>query len=114
MTDITPERVLHVLSRHLGRANGISARRLAMEASGSLAPTDAQQRNLRHAIEALRRDGAHVCGRPSTGYFIAQTPDELLDTVRFLHDRALTSLTQAAAMQRVSLPDLRGQLRIPT
>jgi hypothetical protein len=55
---------------------------------------------------------SRACGHPSTGYFLAQTDDELLRTVKFLHDRAMTSLSQAAAMQRVSLPDLAGQLRI--
>lgn len=114
MTEITTNAVLLAFSRHIGRERGVGATALTREVTGALAVSEADERNLRHAIEHLRREGHHICGRPSTGYYLAATDDELLDTVRFLHDRAMTSLAQAAAMQRVSLPDLRGQLRIPT
>ena len=110
---ITQDAVLDALRDHIGQDNGISARSLVLKLTGVYA-RPADERALRHVIEVLRRDGHHLCGHPTTGYFVARTDDELLRTVRFLHDRALTSLTQAAAMQRVSLPDLRGQLRLPT
>lgn len=32
----------------------------------------------------------------------------------YLYRRAMTSLAQVSAMQRVSLPDLRGQIHLPT
>jgi hypothetical protein len=44
---------------------------------------------------------------------LAATEEELNRTCLYLHDRAMTSLRQVAAMKRVSLPDLRGQLRLP-
>ncbi|MGB0212950.1 hypothetical protein [Algiphilus sp.] len=108
---ITRDEVLWALRRHVGAENGASAAALVTEIRGTTAP--GHERQLRHCIEELRRDGQHVCGHPSTGYFIAATEDELLRTCAYLHDRALTSLTQVAAMRRVSLPDLRGQLRLP-
>jgi hypothetical protein len=37
-----------------------------------------------------------------------------VSTCNFLYDRAMTSLRQIATMRRVSLPDLRGQLHLPT
>ena len=94
-----------------GEKNGVRACDLVGEICGESSP--ALERQLRALIEQLRRDGEHICGEPAHGYFLAATDEELLRTVRFLHDRAMTSLTQAAAMQRVSLPDLAGQLRLP-
>jgi hypothetical protein len=111
MTPLTRDTVLFALALHVGESNGVRACDLVGEICG--ASSAGLERQLRHQIEDLRRDGQHVCGQPSTGYFIAANDSELLRTVRFLHDRAMTSLSQAAAMQRVSLPDLRGQLRLP-
>lgn len=110
---ITRESVLAALSRHIGRAHGVTARALVSEIAGMFAEA-AHERELRHVIEELRRDGQHICGHPSTGYYLAESDAELDETCRFLFNRAMTSLTQVAAMRRVSLPDLRGQLRLPT
>lgn len=110
---ITRESVLRALERHVGAARGITAASLVREVCG-LPSTRAHERCLRKAIEALRLEGHHLCGTPATGYFVAQSEDELLSTCDFLHGRAMTSLAQVAAMRRVSLPDLRGQLRLRT
>lgn len=110
-TELNAVNVLWALSMHKGAENGIHAQHLVLEICGE---TSARlERELRHVIEALRDEGHHICATPNTGYFMAATDAELLQTVKFLHDRAMSSLRQAAAMQRVSLPDLRGQLRIP-
>lgn len=111
--EITKADVQQALARHIGAANGVHARDLVQEITG-FGDDSALQRQLRHAIEELRREGAHICGTPQSGYFMAQTPEELNQTCVFLHDRAMTTLSQVAAMKNVSLPDLRGQLRLPT
>lgn len=111
-TPLTRDTVMFALAMHKGEANGVRACDLVAEICGETSA--ALERQLRHLIEEMRREGEHICGQPSTGYFVAATDAELLRTVQFLHDRAMTSLTQAAAMQRVSLPDLRGQLRLPS
>ncbi len=105
--------VLSALSRHLGKDNGVSANALVIEICGLYATT-ATERQLRKLIEVLRREGHHICGHPAEGYYIAANEAELLRTCSFLHDRAMTTLAQVAAMRRVSLPDLRGQLRLNT
>lgn len=110
---ITKAAVLLALERHIGADQGVSGNALSVEIAGLYA-TPATERHVRKVIEALRTEGHHVCGHPSTGYFIAANDEELLRTCEFLHHRAITSLRQVAAMQRVSLPDLRGQLRLRT
>ena len=110
---LTRDAVLLALENHVGADLGISAERLVHEICGPDAGKGAE-RFLRRVLEELRCDGHHICGTPAEGYYIAATDDELLKTCEFLFGRAMTSLKQAAAMRRVSLPDLRGQLRLPT
>jgi hypothetical protein len=103
--------LIAVLSRHIGARRGISVAELARAVYGPGAgPGD--ERRVRKMVAELRAQGEHICADPRHGYFIAETDEELDQTCRFLHDRAMTSLTQIAAMKRVSLPDLAGQLRI--
>lgn len=103
--------LLYKLSRHIGAKNGIGVECLAQYIYGADA-TEREQRAVRRMVEELRRDGEHICADPGHGYYIAKTEEELDTTCRFLYSRAMTSLTQIAAMKRVSLPDLAGQLRI--
>lgn len=113
MAEITATRLLEVLSRHIGARCGVSADQLAEECL-SAQPGARDLRRLRRAVQELREDGHHICGTPSTGYYVAATADELNATCEFLYDRAMCSLKQISRMKGVSLPDLRGQLRLPT
>lgn len=108
--DLTPSLVLDVLGDHLGAENGITARDLVSKICGI--STAGGERRLRYVIVALRKAGHGIGGKPTTGYFLARTDAELDDTLDWLYGRAMTSLTQIAAMRRVDLPDLRGQLRL--
>lgn len=53
-----------------------------------------------------------ICGTPETGYYLATTPDELRESCKFLHERAMKSLVLASRMQQISLPELLGQLKL--
>jgi len=112
---ITRDTVLAILSRHIGAENGISVRSLARQLSpgGELWATEGDERAVRHCIEDLRAEGHHICAHPSTGYHMAATDAELDRTCEYLYARAVGSLRKVAAMRRVSMPDLRGQLRLP-
>lgn len=113
MTEIAKHRVLKVLSRHIGKASGVCAEHLVIACANRAAePRDL--RRLRKLIQELRMEGYHVCAHPSTGYFMAANADELDYTCVFLYDRAMSSLQQISRMKKVSLPDLKGQLRLPT
>ncbi len=111
---ITKATVTAALASHIGEANGIHARDLACKLTGALQAGPVAERKLRQVITELRMDGQHICGTPEAGYYLATDVAELNKTCAFLYDRAMASLQQVACMKRVSLPDLRGQLHLPT
>lgn len=112
MSEICRDTVLHAFASHIGEGKGISASQLVEEIAGIFVE-DADPRRLRRVIEELRREGHPICGTPETGYYVAADDAELDRACGFLYERAMTSLSQVAAMKRVTLPDLRGQLNLP-
>ena len=98
-------KLLTALQAHIGANNGISANALARELGLSL-------RHLRDLITELRLDGIAVCGHPASGYFIAETSEELETTCEFLHARAMSSLLLSSRMRKVPMADLLGQLHL--
>lgn len=96
--------LLNVLSGHRGQANGIHVERLAYRSCVS-------PRELRRLISALRKEGVAICGKPETGYFIAETAQELDEfCIRYLEARAMHSLTLSSRLRKIPLPVLAGQL----
>lgn len=115
MLPITAEQVLAELQHHIGRENGIHVRELARRITGQADNLELYERQIRKVVEQLRsKHGHHICAKPAAGYFMAATAEELTETCLFLHERAMSSLRQICAMKNVSLPDLRGQLHLPT
>lgn len=112
MAELTYHTLLLALRNHIGRARGVNAQQLVTEILGRTSAAD--ERRLRDLVVELRLQGHHVCGRPRDGYFLAADEIELEETLKFLRDRALTSLTQASRMRGISIPDLVGQLHLPT
>lgn len=110
---ICRDTLLVALRDHIGRANGVTVTVLAREVVGA-EPTRGDERIVRRMVVELRREGHHVCAHPASGYYLAASPEEIADTIAFLRDRAMSSLEQIAAMKRVSVPDLWGQLHLPT
>lgn len=107
MSSLEPSIALSLLSQHVGKGNGIRAKELAQKLG-------VNERYVRHLVETLRKDGFAVCGTPKDGYYIAATPEELEQTCEFLYARAMCSLQQISFMKKIPLPDLRGQLHLPT
>ena len=101
---MTPSAALiNELSRHQGREQGIRATDLARVLG-------LNERQMRKQISAAREQGLAICATPETGYYLAVTPEELRESCAFLHSRAMHSLRRASQMQRISLPELLGQL----
>ena len=99
--------VLAVLYRHIGADKAIGVAQLSKQVGIS-------PRCIRRLITELRMEGNAICGHPSTGYYVAETADELEQTCAFLKHRALHSLTLASRLSNVPLPDLLGQLHLTT
>lgn len=108
---ITPDTVLAALRPRIGAANGITAAALAFQLTARR--TEADERRLRQVVEHLRRQGHEICAHPTVGYFMAANAADVERTCLFLVARAMTSLTQAAALRRRAVPDLYGQLGLP-
>jgi DNA-binding MarR family transcriptional regulator len=103
----TCSQLITVLSRHIGRGNGISGKDLA-DALG------VEQRHLRTMITTAIEEGQiAICGHPTTGYFIAATAQELIETIEFHDNRAKHELNKKARLSKM-LADLFGQEHLPT
>lgn len=103
----TSSQLLAALSHHIGRGNGISVKVLAQQLG-------TPERNVRTLVSDLRNEGNAICGTPKDGYYIAATAEELEQTCSFLHNRAMHSLTLLSRLKKIPLPDLLGQLHVPT
>lgn len=117
MSKSTPEArhaLLAALRNHIGRANGVTAEVLVIEVNSDANGRRINERDLRQLVTDLRLEGHHVCAHPVTGYYLAETPEELDASIAFLRERAMSSLRQISAMKQISLPDLMGQLHLPT
>lgn len=104
---MTSAQLLSILSRHTGRGNGIAVETLANMLG-------VQARQVRTHVSELRLEGVAICGTPKTGYYIASTPEELDETCQFLRHRAMHSLQLESRLRNIPMPDLLGQLHIPT
>ncbi|MEW5905127.1 MAG: hypothetical protein AB1722_12390 [Pseudomonadota bacterium] len=103
----TSDQLLTLLSRHIGKGNGIGVKQIAQQLG-------IQERHARSLVSDLRDEGHAICGTPKAGYYIAANPEELEETCTFLRDRALHSLRLESRLRRIPLPDLLGQLHVPT
>lgn len=99
--------VAHMSANHTGATNGVHgadlARALGMEI-----------RLMRKVISQAREQGTAISGRPETGYFIASDAAELEECCAFLRSRAMHSLRIESRLRQIPLPDLLGQLHLPT
>lgn len=113
MTEITRAHILDVLSRHIGKGNGLTVSQV-VELITRRASEPHDERMVRRLVVDLRKEGHHLCAHPKHGYYIAANDKELDECCEYLLDRSMTTLKQISAMRRVSMPDLRGQLKLPT
>ena len=103
----TPDQVLSTLSRHIGKTNGIPVKQLSIAIG-------VNARAVRRHVSQLREDGYAVCGTPQTGYYMAETAEDLEETCQFLRGRAMHSLTLESRLRKIPLLDLLGQIHLRT
>lgn len=91
-----PERIVNTaaLQRALkvGAANGQSVQTLHFM-------LDTTERAVRKLVDELIDEGVPVCAHPSTGYYIAQTQEEVDAVADFLRQRGLHSLRKAKQLR---------------
>jgi len=101
-------RVLHALSTHRGRANAIRVDDLAREVGRS-------GRDLQEIVHRLRVDHgkpiASAASKPA-GYYIPESLEEVEAFVAEQRAKALGTLAAIAAVKRVTLAELLGQLSL--
>lgn len=100
-------RVLTELARHIGVERGIHVSDLAGELG-------VRRRLIRASISRLRTDGIAICATPREGYYLAATEEDLARSCAFLRSRAMHSLRLESRLLKIPLPDLIGQLKLPT
>lgn len=106
--DLLQAQLVQLMARkHSGKAAGVSAEALA-------AALGTTERTLRRLISAAREDGCAIAGTPESGYYVARTAEELRECCAFLRARAMHSLRMEARLRKIALPELLGQLRVPT
>lgn len=103
----TTHDLMAFMTTHIGSGKGISCADLAHQMS-------IPERQVRHLVSAAREEGIAICGLPSTGYYVAHSSEELQETMDFLMGRAKKSLHLASRLSNIPLPDLIGQLHLPT
>lgn len=103
----TPQNLIATLASHIGQCKGITAQQLA-------ALLCCPPRRVRLLVTEARLEGSAICGTPRDGYYLASSAEELQATIDFLKGRALCSLQLASRMSHVPMPDLLGQLHLPT
>lgn len=104
----THDQLLAILSKdHIGRDNAIKGEALAVRIGCKV-------RTIRTLVLKLRENAVAVCGRPETGYYIAENAEEVDATCKLLEAHGLHQLAVAARMRKTTLPELLGQMNLST
>jgi hypothetical protein len=103
--------IIDALRQHcLGVRNGLPIARLAELIAGEDSATT--RRALRAGVQELRMRGVPICAHPNSGYYLAETAEEVTLTIAFLRKRALCTLMQISRLQQ-ALRESNGQIRLP-
>lgn len=104
------------LATHIGEPNAVGMGELHEAVFGSPWENRVNDtRRLRKYITRLRREGVPICSVTSSdggGYYLPAGSSELVNYLRRSKIRALKILSRVAKIQKVSLPDLLGQMRL--
>lgn len=111
------QRIRDVLREHVGPDDCITMTQLYRAVTGAhVIPQRRydQSRVVRSLVEQLRREGCPIALKAGTGggYFWARDERELDPTVRWFHQRAMSSLKQEAALKRMPFGDLLQQYQL--
>jgi hypothetical protein len=109
-------RLLIELSRHVGEMNAIGMAELHEAVfSETWCHRINDTKKLRELITEMRNEGVPICSVSASsggGYYLAAAGSELRGYTERDKKRALRILARIARIERISLPELLGQMRI--
>lgn len=109
-------RLLAVLTRHIGKSRAIGMARLYEEVFGEAWSDKINDtRKLRSLITELRKEGVPICSttlQTGGGYYLASAGSELEAYCSKLRTSALKKLALEAKLRNMTLPELLGQLTL--
>lgn len=109
-------KLLMLLTQHVGEANSIGMGQLYEQVfEKKWLHRQNDTRLLRILISDLRREGVSICSSYSSvngGYWLAAAGNELAKYCRKIRGRAIGLLGMEAAIRKISLPELVGQLQL--
>ena len=102
---------------HKGKRNRITRKRLREEVDASLCYGTVEDRDVRNAIEYLRNktvEGSLILSTSgSSGYWIAESLEELISFTREEHRRALSILARIRKQEKVARKRFADQEKLP-
>ncbi|HRT70735.1 MAG TPA: hypothetical protein P5308_05185 [Syntrophales bacterium] len=108
--------IIATLAEHIGEPNAVGMGDLYESVFGvPWTHRINDTRKVRKYITHLRRDGVPICStarKDGGGYYLPAGSSELVNYLRRSKVRALKILSRVAKIQRVSLPELLGQMRL--
>lgn len=114
--DEAKARLLAILTRHVGEEKAIGMGELYSQVFGEpWSHRINDTRKLRRLITELRYDGSLIGetrAKTGGGYYLARSVFEMGEFVRRRKREALRKLAMIAAMQRIGLPELLGQMQL--
>lgn len=115
-TDVWRSRLLAELSRHVGEINAIGMAELYEAVFGTTWRHRINDtKRLRELVTEMRNEGIPICSVPSNtggGYYLAAAGSELKNYTERDKKRALRILSRVSRIERISLPELLGQMRL--
>jgi len=110
------EKLLYVLTKHIGKTRSISMAELYRELFGEVPKNKVNQaRIIRELVTELRKEGVPICSdsdREGGGYYLAAAGGELENYCMRLRIRALKVLQMEANLRKKTLPELLGQITL--
>jgi hypothetical protein len=109
-------KVMEILAGHIGRENAVGMGELYQQVYGQpWRHRINDTRPLRYLITDLRKRKVPICRNTSVvgcGYFLPAVGSEARQEAEKLKIQGLKKLAQAANIEKVSLPELLGQMRL--
>lgn len=109
-------RLMYILAKHVGETNAIGMAELFVDVFGEeWRHRINDTRKIRMIVTELRGEGIPICSvttKDGGGYYLAAAGSELRGYTERDKKRALRILARVSRIEKISLPELLGQMRL--